>query len=122
MKLGDETGVQTHLQEFNKEFAQCFFFDAEEKDRRKFKKNKVRDYTDSDSDCDEYDQEDRGLILRQNLAVVLLRFMRSGLKGRLLRVSLRTLRILSRDKKVLGPMVTDSALLTVAKLAGLTTC
>lgn len=29
-----------------------------------FKKNKVRDYTDSDSDCDE-DQEDRGLILRQ---------------------------------------------------------
>ncbi|KAG8009150.1 Synembryn-A [Nibea albiflora] len=122
MKLGDETGVQTHLQEFNKEFAQCFFFDAEEKDRRKFKKNKVRDYTDSDSDCDEYDQEDRGLILRQNLAVVLLRFMRSGLKGRLLRVSLRTLRILSRDKKVLGPMVTDSSLLTVAKLAGLTTC
>lgn len=29
-----------------------------------FKKNKVREYTDSDSDCDE-DQEDRGLILRQ---------------------------------------------------------
>lgn len=39
-----------------------------------------------------------------------------------MRVSLRTLRILSRDKKVLGPLVTDSALLTVAKLAGLTTC
>lgn len=30
-----------------------------------FKKNKVRDYTDSDSDYDEYDQEDRDLILRQ---------------------------------------------------------
>ncbi|GLD57432.1 synembryn-A-like protein [Lates japonicus] len=30
-------------------------------------------------------------------------------------------RILSRDKKVLGPFVTDSALLTLAKLAGLTT-
>lgn len=30
-----------------------------------FKKNKVRDYTDSDSDCDEEDQEDRGLLLRQ---------------------------------------------------------
>lgn len=40
----------------------------------------------------------------------------------MLRVSLRTLRILSRDKKVLGPFVTDSALLTVARLAGLTTC
>lgn len=30
-----------------------------------FRKNKVRDYTDSDSDCDEYDHEDRGVILRQ---------------------------------------------------------
>ncbi|XP_035520085.1 synembryn-A isoform X2 [Morone saxatilis] len=122
IKQGNENGVQIQLQEFNKEFAQCFFFDAEERDRRKFKKNKVRDYTDSDSDCDEYDQEDRGLILRQNLAAVLLRFIRTGVKSRLLRVCLRTLRILSRDKKVLGPLVTDSALLTVAKLAGLTTC
>lgn len=58
----------------------------------------------------------------QNLALVLLRFIRTGAKCRLLRVSLRTLRILSRDKKVLGPFVTDSALLTVARLAGLTTC
>lgn len=58
----------------------------------------------------------------QNLAIVLLRFIRTGLKCRLLRVCLRTLRILSRDKKVLGPLVTDSALLTVAKLAGLATC
>ncbi|XP_073346469.1 chaperone Ric-8A [Pagrus major] len=128
IKQGNENGVQTQLQEFNREFAQCFFFDAEERDRRKqrrleeFKKNKVRDYTDSDSDYDEYDQEDRGLILRQNLALVLTRFIRTGVKSRLLRVSLRTLRILSRDKKVLGPFVTDSALLTLAKLAGLTTC
>lgn len=38
-----------------------------------------------------------------------------------MRVSLRTLRILSRDKKVLGPLVTDGALLMLAKLAGLTT-
>ncbi|XP_022598318.1 synembryn-A-like [Seriola dumerili] len=127
IKQGDENGVQTQLQEFNKEYAQCFFFDAEERDRRKqrkleeFRKNKVREYADSDSDLDEYDHEDRGLILRQNLAVVLVRFIRTGVKCRLLRVSLRTLRILSRDKKVLGPLVTDSALLTLAKLAGLTT-
>lgn len=58
----------------------------------------------------------------QSLAVVLLRFIRKLTKGRLLRVSLRTLRILSRDKKVLSPFVTDGALLTVARLAGLTTC
>ncbi|XP_008281507.1 synembryn-A-like isoform X1 [Stegastes partitus] len=127
IKQGDENGVQMQLQEFNKEYAQCFFFDAEEREKKKqrkleeFRKNKVRDYADSDSDFDEYDQEDRGLILRQNLALVLLRFIRTGVKCRLLRVSLRTLRILSRDKKVLGPLVTDNALLTLAKLAGLTT-
>lgn len=50
-----------------------------------------------------------------------MRFIRTGGKCRLLRVALRTLRILSRDQKVLGPLVTDPALLTLAKLAGLTT-
>ncbi|XP_026171853.1 synembryn-A [Mastacembelus armatus] len=127
IKQGDENSVQAQLQEFNKEFAQCFFFNAEERDRKKqkkldeFRKNKVREYTDSDSDCDEYGQGDQGLILRQNLAAVLVRFIKSGIKGRLLRVSLHTLRILSRDKKVLSPLVTDSALLTLARLAGLAT-
>lgn len=53
---------------------------------------------------------------------MLLRFIKKLNKGRLLRVSLRTLRILSRDKKVLSPFVTDGALQTVARLAGLTTC
>uniref|UniRef100_A0A668RTR5 Synembryn n=1 Tax=Oreochromis aureus TaxID=47969 RepID=A0A668RTR5_OREAU len=57
----------------------------------------------------------------QNLGVVLVRFIRTEVKCHLLRVCLRTLRILSRDQKVLGPLVTDSALLTLAKLAGLTT-
>ncbi|KAJ4940971.1 hypothetical protein JOQ06_027259 [Pogonophryne albipinna] len=124
IKQGDESGVQTQLEEFNKEYAQCFFFDSEERDKRKqkkleeFRQNKVRDYADSDSE--EYDQEDPGLILRQNLALVLVRYIRAEVKCPLLRVSLRTLRILSRDKKVLGPLVTDSALLALAKLAGLT--
>lgn len=53
---------------------------------------------------------------------MLLRLIGKQTKGRLLRVSLRTLRILSRDKKVLSPFVTDGALLTVARLAGLITC
>ncbi|XP_061911813.1 synembryn-A isoform X1 [Entelurus aequoreus] len=123
----DESGVHTQLQEFNREYAQCFFFDAEERDRRKqrkleeFRKNKVRGCADSDSDGDENDQEDRGLLLRQSLAVVLVRFIRTGVHCHLLRIALRTLRILSRDKRVLGPLVTDSALLTLAKLAGLST-
>ncbi|KAK2820311.1 hypothetical protein Q5P01_023270 [Channa striata] len=119
IKQGDEDGVQKQLQEFNKEYAQCFFFDVEQRERRKFRRNKVREHTDSDSDYDDSDHEDRGLILRQNLAVVLLRFIRTNVKCHLSRVCLRTLRILSRDKRVLGPMVTDSALMTLANLAGL---
>ncbi|XP_076008093.1 chaperone Ric-8A-like [Genypterus blacodes] len=119
IRQGDVSGIQTHLQEFNKEYAQCFFFDAEEKERRRLKSNTVSE--DSDSDCDERDQRDRGPLLRQSLAAVLLRFIRTGgVRCRLLRVSLRTLRILSRDKNVLGPLVTDASLLTLAKLAGLT--
>lgn len=126
IKRGDTDSVQIHLQEFNKQYAQCFFFDKEERNRRKqrrleeFKKNKVRDYTDSDSDCEEYEEEDRGLFLRQNLTLVLVGFIRTQVQSNLLKVSLRSLRILSRDKRVLAPLVTDSALLTLAKLAGLT--
>ncbi|MEQ2164064.1 hypothetical protein GOODEAATRI_002690 [Goodea atripinnis] len=47
--------------------------------------------------------------------------MRTGVKRSLLRVSLHSLRILTRDKRILGHLVTDSTLLTLAKLAGLTT-
>ncbi|XP_057681453.1 synembryn-A isoform X1 [Corythoichthys intestinalis] len=127
IRHGDVSSVHTQLQEFNTEYAQCFFFDAEERDRRKqrkleeFRKNKVRDSTESDSDYDVNDQEDRGLLLRQSLAAVLVRFIRTEVPCHLLRVTLRTLRILSRDKRVLGPLVTDDALLTLAKAAGLTT-
>ncbi|KAM4715320.1 chaperone Ric-8A-like [Anableps anableps] len=127
IKQGDENGVQMQLQQFNKEYAQCFFFDADERERRRqrkleeFRKNKVRDFADSDSDNDDFEQEDRGLILRQNLAVIIVRFMRTGVKHSLLKVSLHSLRILTRDKKILGHLVTDSTLLTLAKLAGLTT-
>ncbi|KAM9817362.1 chaperone Ric-8A [Neosynchiropus ocellatus] len=128
IRQADDNGVLVKLQQFNTQFAQCFFFDVEERDRRKqrkleeFRRSQVKQCADSDSDCDENDPDDRSLILRQTLAVVLVRFITSGVKCRLLRVALRTLRILSRDKKVLGPLVTDNALLTLAKLAGLTTC
>ncbi|RVE59548.1 hypothetical protein OJAV_G00189910 [Oryzias javanicus] len=127
IKQGDENGVQMQLQEFNKQYAQCFFFDAEEREKRRqrkleeFRKNKVRDFTDSDSENEDYEHEDRGLLLRQNLGIVLVRFIRSEVKHRLLKAALRTLRILSRDKKTLGALVTDSALLTLGKLALLTT-
>ncbi|MED6267151.1 hypothetical protein CHARACLAT_009183, partial [Characodon lateralis] len=35
IKQGDENGVQMQLQEFNKEYAQCFFFDADEREKRR---------------------------------------------------------------------------------------
>lgn len=57
----------------------------------------------------------------KTLALVLVGFIRTEVKCCLLKVSLHTLRILSRDKRVLAPLVTDSALQTLAKLAGLTT-
>ncbi|XP_037135032.1 synembryn-A isoform X1 [Syngnathus acus] len=125
IRHGDVSLAHTQLQKFNTEYAQCFFFDAEERDRRKqrkleeFRKNKVRKSTDSDSDSNENDPADRGVLLRQGLAVVLVRFIRTGIPCYLLQVALRTLRILSRDKRILGPLVTDNALLTLAKAAGL---
>ncbi|XP_051925354.1 synembryn-A [Hippocampus zosterae] len=124
---GDVSDVHSRLQEFNAEYARCFFFDAEERDRKnqrkleEFRKNKVRESSDSNSDGDESDREDRGPLLRRSLAAVLVRFIRTGIPSHLLQVALRSLRILSRDKRVLGPLVTDDALLTLARAAGLST-
>ncbi|XP_027140816.1 synembryn-A [Larimichthys crocea] len=84
-----------------------------------FRNNKVREYTpDSDSDFDS-DDDEPDLLLRQRLATVLLCFISSQLQPAVLRVCLHTLRILSRDRRALGPMVTDSALLTLVHLGGI---
>uniref|UniRef100_A0A3Q3W111 Synembryn n=1 Tax=Mola mola TaxID=94237 RepID=A0A3Q3W111_MOLML len=81
IKQGDESGIQTQLQNFNKE---------------------VKPHR------------------RSHILVLLVTTcFNHRLSPTVL--SLRTLRILSRDKKVLAPFVTDGALLTVARLAGLTT-
>lgn len=55
----------------------------------------------------------------QHLATALLCFISSQLQPAVLRVCLETLRILSRDRRALGPMVTDSALITLAHLGGI---
>ncbi|XP_045898674.1 synembryn-A isoform X3 [Micropterus dolomieu] len=87
--------------------------------RREKRKNKVRDHApDSDSDIDP-DDDEPDLLLRQRLATVLLCFISSQLQPAVLRVCLHTLRILSRDRLALGPMVTDSALFTLAHLGGI---
>ncbi|TRY98462.1 hypothetical protein DNTS_030340, partial [Danionella cerebrum] len=59
------------------------------------------------------------VILRQVLATVLIHFIQTEPPCHVLGSCLRSLRILSRDKKVLGPLVTDQALLTLARLGGI---
>uniref|UniRef100_A0A3B4ZXA2 Synembryn n=1 Tax=Stegastes partitus TaxID=144197 RepID=A0A3B4ZXA2_9TELE len=56
----------------------------------------------------------------QHLAAALLCFITSQLQPGVLQVSLHTLRILSRDRRALGPLVTDEALFTLAHLGGIT--
>lgn len=125
IKEGDEEGVRVQLQHFNQEYAQCFFYDKEERERKRrqeleeFRKNKIRDYIpDSDSDYDEK-AENPDVVLRLNLTAVLTQYIRSDPPTRVLMVCLKSLRILSRDKKILGPLVTDNTLLTLARLSGL---
>ncbi|CAL8305477.1 unnamed protein product [Merluccius merluccius] len=82
---GDQDSVQTQLDSYNTENAECFFFNVEEWERRK------------------------------RLAAALLCFIRKQpLQPGVLSACLRTLRILSRDRQALGPLVTDRALLTLA--------
>ncbi|XP_030649771.1 synembryn-A [Chanos chanos] len=125
IKQGDQDSVQSQLDDYNAEHAECFFFNLEERERRKqreleeFRRNKVREYVpDSDSDFEE--SEDAELILRRRLAAALIWFIRMQLQPGVLRVCLRTLRIISRDRQALAPLVTDTALLTLAHLGGIT--
>ncbi|KAM4634169.1 chaperone Ric-8A [Polymixia lowei] len=124
---GDQDSVQELLDCYNTEYAECFFFNIEEQERRKqqeleeFKKNKVREFvpqSDSDFNSDS-EEDDPDLLLRRSLAAALVCFIRRRLQPGLLRVCLRTLRILSRDRQALEPLVTDTGLLTLAHLAGI---
>ncbi|XP_070779564.1 chaperone Ric-8A [Enoplosus armatus] len=122
---GDQDTVQLLLDSYNTQYAECFFFNTEVQERKKqqqleeFRKNKVRDCApDSESDVDS-DDDGPDLLLRQRLATALLCFISSQLQPAVLRVCLHTLRILSRDRQAIGPMVTDNALFTLAHLGGI---
>ncbi|XP_069566314.1 synembryn-A [Brachyistius frenatus] len=125
---GNQDTVQLLLSSYNTQYADCFFFNTEVQERKKqrrleeFRKNKVRDVApDSDSDSDfDPDDDKPDLLLREHLAAALLSFIGSQLQPAVLRVCLHTLRILSRDRRALGPLVNDSALLTFAHLGGIT--
>ncbi|KPP68517.1 synembryn-A-like [Scleropages formosus] len=116
----DQEVFLAELQKYNDEHALCFFFNVEEREKRKFRRNKVRDYVpSSDSDLDSDGSETPELILRQKLAAALIRYVRSQWQPQVLKVCLRTLRILSRDWQALGSLLTDTALLTLARLGGI---
>ncbi|XP_062335299.1 synembryn-A isoform X2 [Osmerus eperlanus] len=128
IKHGDQDGVQTQLDAYNVEYAECFFFNVEKRERRKqqvldeFRQNKMREYvpdSDSDFNSDPDDAEVSDLLLRRRLAAALVWFIRTHLQPGVLQVCLRTLRILSRDRQGLAPLVTDTALLTLAQLGGI---
>nr|XP_055049835.1 synembryn-A [Misgurnus anguillicaudatus] len=128
IKKGDQDNVQMQLDDYNTEYSQCFFFDVEERERRKqreleeFRRNKVRqNVPDSDSDFDSDGNDDADLVLRRRLAAALIWFICMRLQPCVLRECLRTLRIISRDRKALAPLITDSAILTLARFGGIST-
>ncbi|XP_072225103.1 chaperone Ric-8A-like [Leuresthes tenuis] len=86
---GDQDTVQLLLESYNTQYAECFFFNTEMHEKKK------------------------------DLSAALLCFVSGHLQPSVLRVCLHTLRILSRDRKALGPMVTDRALITLAHLGGI---
>uniref|UniRef100_A0A3B3TIW9 Synembryn n=1 Tax=Poecilia latipinna TaxID=48699 RepID=A0A3B3TIW9_9TELE len=61
----------------------------------------------------------RRFFLLTGLAAALLGFVGGQLQPAVLRACLHTLRILSRDRRAMGPMITDSALLTLTHLGGI---
>ncbi|XP_016343266.1 synembryn-A-like isoform X2 [Sinocyclocheilus anshuiensis] len=137
IKQGDQDNVQIHLDDYNTEILTVSMTtelgthnvsflmwkkkrEKKQRELEEFRRNKVREYVpDSDSDFDSDENEDQELVLRRRLAAALIWFIRMRLQPGVLRVCLRTLRIISRDRKALAPLITDYAILTLARLGGI---
>ncbi|XP_067875856.1 synembryn-A-like isoform X1 [Heterodontus francisci] len=89
LRTGDQEVVQNALLEFNKEYAQCFFFNAEERERRK------------------------------KIGELLIEFLEQDLQPSCQLASLETVRILSRDKHALAPFASRESMCALARLAGI---
>uniref|UniRef100_A0A3B4ZEJ0 Synembryn n=1 Tax=Stegastes partitus TaxID=144197 RepID=A0A3B4ZEJ0_9TELE len=90
METGDQDSALTALQSYNKEMNQCFTFSKEE-------------------------EQDR-----EHLGELVLGFLNRDLQPSCLLACLETVRILSRDKHCLDPFISRSAMLTLARYAGIT--
>ncbi|XP_057673704.1 synembryn-A isoform X2 [Corythoichthys intestinalis] len=116
---GDQDSVRLYLQSM---LSASFLTvrsrrEKKQQELEEFRKNKTRECV-PDSDMDS-DDEEPDLLLRQHLTAALMSFISGQLQPSVLGVCLQTLRILSRDRRGLGPMVTDGALTTLAGLGGI---
>ncbi|XP_041033893.1 synembryn-A-like isoform X2 [Carcharodon carcharias] len=89
LQTGDQEVVQKALLEFNKEYAQCFFFKEEERERRK------------------------------RMGELLIDFLGRDLQPCSQLASLQAVRILSRDKHALAPFASRRSMRALAQLAGI---
>ncbi|XP_069047957.1 synembryn-A isoform X3 [Lepisosteus oculatus] len=89
IELGEQDRVQRDLNTYNQENAQCFFFNVEERERRK------------------------------RLGQALIQFLAQDLQPCCLLSCLETIRILSRDRLALGPFSSEEGVRTLARLAGI---
>ncbi|XP_048377348.1 synembryn-A-like isoform X2 [Stegostoma tigrinum] len=120
LQTGDQDAVQKALLEFNREYAQSFFFNAEERERRKFRKMKHTEYfSNSDSDSDSDHSDDPEVKLRKKIGELLIASLHWDLQPCCQLVILEAIRILSRDKHGLAPFAHAKSMHLLAQLAGL---
>ncbi|XP_069598598.1 synembryn-A isoform X1 [Ranitomeya imitator] len=120
LETGEQELVHKALLEYNKENSQCFFFNSEQREQRKFRTKRFRDgVPKSNSDYDSDYSEDHDLKLRQKLGEVVIKFLERDLQPSCQMACLETIRILSRDKYGLAPFTSRSAMQILARYAGL---
>ncbi|XP_078093478.1 chaperone Ric-8A-like isoform X1 [Mustelus asterias] len=120
LQTGDQEVIQKALLEFNTEYAQCFFFNEEERERRKFRIMKYREYYSNwDSDSDSDHSEDPEVKQREKIGQLLIDFLERDLQPSSQLVSLEAVRILSRDKHALAPFASRESMGVLAQLAGI---
>ncbi|XP_073512070.1 chaperone Ric-8A isoform X1 [Phyllobates terribilis] len=120
LETGEQELVQKALLEYNKENSQCFFFNSEQREQRKFRTKRFRDgVPKSNSDHDSDYSEDHDLKLRQKLGEVVIKYLERDLQPSCQMACLETIRILSRDKYGLAPFTSRSAMQILARYAGL---
>ncbi|XP_069765487.1 synembryn-A isoform X1 [Narcine bancroftii] len=124
LQSGDQDMIQNALSDFNREFAQCFFFNAEAQEKRKIERlEKFRitkhqeQYASSDYDSDS--NQDREVKLRERIGELVIEILERDLQPSCRLAGLVAVRILSRDKQALLPFARPGPMRVLAWLAGI---